>query len=286
MTVRVGTSGWSYAHWRGGAFYPAGLSPRRELTHASGLFPTLEINRSFYALLTPASCIAWRAQTPDDFVFALKGSSFITHSKKLRDVETALANFFASGPLAFGPKLGPIVWQLPERLAFDEARLDAFFTLLPKNTHTAAALARKHDARVKHGAHLNPGPLRVLRHGIEPRHESFLSPAFARLARRHRIAIAVADSARWPRIEEVTADFVYVRLHGSAQTYASAYTPDELSAWDGKIRSWLRGDDPPDARRLTRLKPLRVRDVYVYFDNDLSAHAPRDARALMALLER
>ena len=284
MAIRIGLSGWSYPHWRGGAYYPAGLPIKRELAHVSSQFSSLEINRSFYALLTPASCAAWRDATPRSFVFALKGSSFITHSKKLRGVDTALANFFAAGPLALGPKLGPIVWQLPERLKFDAERLAAFFALLPRTTAEAAMLAAQHDDRLKRGVHLEIDRPRKLRHAIEPRHASFLVPEFAQLARKHRVAIAVADSASWPRIEEVTADFVYVRLHGGAQTYASAYTPDEITAWAGKIRSWLASETPPEANRLTDAKPPKVRDVYVYFDNDGSAHAPRDAAALMEKL--
>jgi len=284
MVVRIVTSGWSYPHWRGGPFYPAGLAQKRELSHASSVFPTLEINRSFYSLLTPKSCLAWRDDTPPGFVFALKGSSFITHSKKLRDVETALANFFASGPLALGDKLGPIVWQLPERLAFDPERLAAFFALLPRTTHDAAKLAERHDDRVKRGAYLDPGPKRRLRHAIEPRHASFLVPAFAALARAHRVAIAIADSASWPCIEEVTTDFLYLRLHGGVQTYASAYGPEALAGWAHKLRSWLAGETPEGARRIADGRPPKPRDAYVYFDNDMSAHAPRDACTLMSML--
>ena len=279
MAVWIGTSGWSYPHWRG-TFYPPGLPPRHELAHASQLFSSLEINRSFYSLLTPASCAAWHAATPDGFVFALKGSRFITHNKKLRDVETALANFFASGPLALGSKLGPFVWQLPATLAFDEARLAAFMRALPRTTVEAARLAQKHDHRLKHGAHLLPGRQRKLRHAIEPRHPSFLVPAFARLARQHQVAIAVADSASWPLIEEITADFMYVRLHGGEHTYASAYDTSELERWAARIQAWTAGRYLEDARRISTARARTVQDVYVYFDNDAHAHAPRNAREL------
>ena len=273
MTLHIGTSGWSYRHWRG-AFYPAGLPARRELEHASSVFSSLEINRSFYSLLTASTCEAWREGTPKRFVFALKGSRFITHAKKLREVETPLANFFASGPLALKEKLGPIVWQLPANLGFDEERLDTFFRQLPRTTDDAARLARGHDARVK-APHLEPGPRRVLRHAIEPRHPSFFAPRFTELARRHRVAIALADSADWPSFEQVTADFMYLRLHGSSErTYASAYDAAALEKWAAKIRAWL---SPSDARP-------RVRSVFVYFDNDMHAHAPRDAEALRARL--
>jgi uncharacterized protein YecE (DUF72 family) len=268
MTVRIGTSGWSYRHWRG-SFYPDGLSPKRELEYAAQQFSSLEVNRSFYSLLTSRACEAWRTATPRGFVFALKGSRFITHAKKLRDVQQSLANFFASGPLALGEKLGPIVWQLPAQLAFDEARLEAFFAALPRTRRQACALAASHDARVKQ-PFVEVTRDGKLRHAIEPRHESFGAPAFAALARRFGIAVAVSDSATFPRFELATADFMYLRLHGAEQTYASAYGERALRPWAAKIRAFLQG-----ARR---------RDVYVYFDNDMHGHAPRDARLLAALI--
>jgi uncharacterized protein YecE (DUF72 family) len=285
MTIRVGTSGWSYPHFRR-VFYPEGLPARRELAFASRAFDSLEINRSFYSLLSPDTYLDWAAQTPERFVFSLKGGNFITHSKKLRDVETPLANFFASGPLALGPKLGPVVWQLPETLAFDEPRVEAFFGLLPRSTQQAAELARKHDHRLKRGAFTGPVRQRRLRHAVEPRHESFLSPAFARLARRHGVAIVVADSAAWPCIEQVTAPFVYLRLHGHEETYRSPYGRAELECWAQRVRCWSEGREPRDARRIDAgpRGPGRPRDVYVYFDNDAHGHAAQNAGELRALL--
>lgn len=285
MGVRIGVSGWSYPHWRG-AFYPDGLPARRQLAYVSGKFRSVEINRSFYSLLTPDSCRDWHAQTPKGFVFALKGSRFITHNKKLRDVEAPLANFFASGPLALKEKLGPIVWQFPQTLVYDEERLSAFLSQLPRTTAQAAALAAKHDHRLKRGAYLEVTRSRRLRHALEPRHESFLVPAFARLARKYNVAIVSADSASWPLIEEVTADFVYLRLHGRERTYASAYSAAELAHWAARVESYGRGKLPDNAQGISSLRvPSRkARDVYVYFDNDGEAHAPRDALALERLL--
>jgi uncharacterized protein YecE (DUF72 family) len=282
VTVRVGTSGWSYPHWRE-VFYPPGLPARRQLAYAAEQLPSLEINRSFYSLLRPASCLDWRESTPSRFVFALKGGRFITHSKKLRDAETALANFFASGPLALGRKLGPIVWQLPPTLRFDVDRLRSFFALLPRTGEQAAELARRHDARVEQ-AYLTAPTRHRMRHAIEPRHPSFMTPAFASLAREFEVAIAVADSAAWPLIEEITTDFMYVRLHGGEQTYASAYGADAIERWAARIEGWLEGRHAPDAVRISPLRPRKVQDVYVYFDNDLQAHAPRDALALATRL--
>jgi len=141
--IRVGISGWTYPPWRK-TFYPVGLPQKRELAHAANLLHTIEINGSFYALQKPASYRKWFAETPDDFMFSVKGGRFITHMKKLRGVETALANFFASGVLALEHKLGPLLWQLPPVLAFEPDRLTAFFELLPRTTVEAARLAARH----------------------------------------------------------------------------------------------------------------------------------------------
>jgi uncharacterized protein YecE (DUF72 family) len=285
VSVHISVSGWSYPHWRG-AFYPEKLAASRQLSFVSEQFDSVEVNRSFYALLTPDACRSWYEQTPKGFLFTLKGSRFITHMKKLRNVDTALANFFASGPLALHEKLGPIVWQLPAALAFDEARVAEFLAQLPRTNVEAAALAERHDDRLKRGAYLVPGKLRRLRHALEPRHESFQVPAFARLARKHGVAIVAADSAGWPLIEEVTADFVYLRLHGHEHTYTSAYSEPALARWARHIAQYRSGQLPVDAQRISTLRPLvrKQRDVFVYFDNDGHAHAPRDALALRSLL--
>ena len=147
MTTRVGISGWRYAGWRGD-FYPPGLVQRRELEYAASRLTSIEVNGSFYSLQRPTSYAAWRAETPDDFVFAVKGPRYVTHLKRLSDVGTALANFFASGVLGLGPKLGPVLWQLPENLTFDADVLDAFLARLPRTTGAAAELACRHDDKV------------------------------------------------------------------------------------------------------------------------------------------
>lgn len=269
-TVRIGISGWRYAGWRG-VFYPPGLPQREELAYASRRLDTIEINGSFYSLQRPSSYRRWRDETPDGFVFAVKGSRFVTHDKKLRDCEGPLANFFASGPLALGPKLGPILWQLPPQLAFDAGRLRDFFALLPRTTAAAAALARRHDARLRHGAHVETDADRPLRYALEVRHPTFDDPAFLRLLRAAGVALCIADSAgRWPYLEAVTGDFVYVRLHGNKRLYVSGYGSAALEAWAARIGAWR------DAGR----------DVYVYFDNDVKVRAPFDALNLAARLGR
>jgi uncharacterized protein YecE (DUF72 family) len=283
--TRIGISGWSYDDWRG-VFYPADLPRRRQLEYASRRFNSIEINGSFYALQRPESYRSWYEQTPDDFVFAVKGNRFITHNKKLKDVETPLANFLASGVLLLKEKLGPIVWQLPANLRFDAGRLEGFLHLLPADTESAACLARRHDSRVKGRCWTTTDANRRLRHVLEVRHAGFLVPEFVRLLRASGVALAFADSADWPYTEEISAGFVYLRLHGAAQTYASNYSERELTRWTERIRMWRSGKEPSDAERITDREPPRRqrRDVYIYFDNDRHAYAPRNALRLAELL--
>ena len=284
--VRIGISGWRYAPWRG-VFYPPGLAQRRELEFASRMLPTIEINGSFYSLQRPASYVEWHDQTPDDFVFALKGSRYITHMLKLNDVATPLANFFASGILGLKAKLGPILWQFPPQLGFDAARFESFFALLPHDTEAARALARRHDGRLDGRAALEIDTPRALRHAVEIRHPSFVDPAFVALLRRHRIALVVADTAgRWPLLEDLTADFVYLRLHGDQELYASGYSDAALDRWAARIDAWRRGAQVADARLASPRAAARRarRDVFCYFDNDVKVHAPYDAASLAARL--
>ncbi|MBD3237092.1 MAG: DUF72 domain-containing protein [Candidatus Eisenbacteria bacterium] len=281
--IRIGVSGWNYDSWRG-AFYPTGLPRSRQLEEIGRRFSSVEINGSFYALLKPETYRTWHAATPRDFVFAVKGSRFITHNKKLRDARTPLANFLASGVLALGEKLGPIVWQLPERLAYDRERLERFLDLLPHDHRAAARLARRHDRRLKGRSSFAVERNHRLRHALEVRNESYFHSEFVGLLRRAGVALVCSDSADWPRRTELTAGFVYVRLHGSRTTYASRYPDAELADWARRIRSWRAGRQLRDAERITRRAPPRrkSRDVYVYFDNDRHAHAPRDAQQLIA----
>jgi uncharacterized protein YecE (DUF72 family) len=280
--VWIGTSGWRYPPWRG-TFYPAGLAQRRELEFLSRRVSSIEINGSFYSLQRPESYRAWAAETPEDFAFSLKGGRFITHLKQLRDVETPLANFFASGVLALGPKLGPVLWQLPPRMRFDPDRLARFLDLLPRSTGAAAELGARHDARLDGRAFLLPDADRPLRHALEVRHPSFCHIELVELLRARDVALVVADTAgTWPHLEDVTSGFVYVRLHGDTELYTSGYTPDALDAWAAKVRAWRAGDAPTGEFTVAaagRREPLG-RDVFVYFDNDVKVHAPFDAIAL------
>ena len=278
----IGISGWRYAPWRGD-FYPDGLPQKDELAYAAARFNTIELNGSFYSLQLPRSYARWYSEAPAGFVFAIKGSRYITHMLRLRGVDTALANLFASGLFELREKLGPFLWQLPPTLPFDPERLAAFFELLPRTGAQAADLARRHDARVRGRASLDVDPGLRLRHALEVRHPSFAVPELVDLLRRHRVALVVADTAgKWPLLEDVTADFVYVRLHGDKKLYESGYTRRALDGWAGKVLAWMNGGSAPTARTVGHKPPASRahRDVYVYFDNDIKVHAPYDALTL------
>jgi uncharacterized protein YecE (DUF72 family) len=292
IELRIGISGWRYAGWRG-RFYPKDLPQRRELEFAASTFNSVEINGSFYSLQLPSSYRRWYEATPPDFLFSVKGARFITHMKKLRDIATPLANFFASGVLALAEKLGPILWQLPPNFGWNKERLDHFFALLPRHTRAAAHLARKHDRKLKARAFLKVDISRPLRYAIEVRHPNFLTPEFFELLRKHNIAFVFADTAgKWPYTEDLTADFVYTRLHGAEQLYVSGYTDAALDWWADRISHWREGEQPRDARLIAPRKigaassrdgsagnrqARSQRDVFVYFDNDAKVHAPFDA---------
>jgi uncharacterized protein YecE (DUF72 family) len=278
----IGISGWRYAPWRG-TFYPEDLAQKNELAYASRQVNSIEINGSFYSLQTAKSYQAWYDATPGDFVFSVKGGRYITHLRRLRDIEKPLANFFASGVLALGEKLGPILWQFPPNFQWDEEKFNRFFELLPRDTKAAAILARKHDGMVKKPLVKVEGN-RELRHAMEVRHESFKNQAFIDLLRQNNIAVVVADTAgKWPLMEDVTADFVYVRLHGDEQIYVSGYTDEALDVWGKKVKGWLKGGEAAGAQRVGKKAVRRKggREVYVYFDNDVKVRAPVDARGLM-----
>jgi uncharacterized protein YecE (DUF72 family) len=280
--ARIGISGWRYAPWRG-VFYPQRLPQRLELAFASRMLPSIELNGSFYSLQRPESYQAWHDETPEDFVFAVKGSRYITHMLRLKEVRTALANFLASGLFALRSKLGPILWQFPPSLAYEPERLEDFFSLLPRDTHAALALARRHDSRLDGRSWLKRSAERPLRHAVEVRHPSFVDPGFVAMLRRHKIALVVADTAgRWPLVEDLTADFVYLRLHGDKELYASGYGDAALDRWAERIDAWRHGRQVDDARTASpRAASRRARrDVFCYFDNDVKVHAPYDAANL------
>jgi uncharacterized protein YecE (DUF72 family) len=283
--IRIGISGWRYTPWRG-VFYPESLPQRLELAYASRLLPTIEINGSFYSLQRPEYYAQWFQETPPDFEFALKGPRFITHMKRLKDVRAPLANFFASGVFNLRDKLGPVLWQFPPQMRFDRERFAAFLELLPTDTEAALRLARGRDARLKGRARLAIDAVRPLRHAMEIRHESFLDPEFVALLRAHNVALVVAETAqRFPMPQDITADFVYVRLHGDKQLYQSGYSDRALDRWAERLRAWHSGDDIEGNKILEMRKSSTPRDVYCYFDNtDVKLRAPVDAQTLLRKL--
>jgi uncharacterized protein YecE (DUF72 family) len=283
MTIRVGISGWTYPPWRG-VFYPKGLVQKEELSYAASQFRTIEINGTFYALQKPESYAAWAEATPEDFVFSVKGSRYITHIRRLQEPRALLANFLASGLLRLGAKLGPILWQMPPNFQFDAARLQPFLAALPHDTEHAAALAREHDSRLDNRDWTDPGGHRAVRHAMEIRHESFRDSAFIDLLRKYKVALVCADTEAWPRLADVTADFIYCRLHGAEELYASGYDAKAIDAWAGRARTWSAGGTPEDLDRLAKPAAHKKRDVFVYFDNDIKVRAPHDAKALDVLV--
>jgi uncharacterized protein YecE (DUF72 family) len=279
--IHIGISGWRYKGWRG-VFYPDKLPQRRELEFASRQFDTIELNGSFYSLQRPESFSQWHSETPPGFTFAIKGSRYITHMLRLRNVEGPLANFFAQGLLRFGSKLGPILWQFPPNFQFDAERLESFFALLPRTRKQAAELARKHDDRMIDRSWFLVQRDAALRHAIEIRHESFVNQNFTRLLRRYGVGLVVADTVEWPLLMDLTSSFVYCRLHGSQELYASGYDADALDIWARRVVTWAEGGEVYDGRRASQhdAPKRKRRDVFVYFDNDMKVRAPYDAAQL------
>jgi uncharacterized protein YecE (DUF72 family) len=244
--VRVGIGGWVFPPWRG-VLYPAGLPQARELSHASRQVTAIEINGTFYGSQKPASFRRWHDETPEDFVFSLKGPRFVTHRRDLATAGPSLDRFFASGVLELGAKLGPILWQFAPFLRFDEAAFAGFLALLPGEI----------DGR-------------VLRHVVEVRHPSFAAPAFPELLRRHRVAVALVDDEKYSMLDDITADFVYARLRRSALDEPAGYSPEALDAWADRAREWRGGG----------------RDCFIYFINGAKIRAPAAAQALIERISR
>lgn len=269
-------AGWVFDEWRGGKFYPKGLKHADELAWASRKVTAIEINATFYKLQDPASFAAWAAATPEDFAFTVKGTQTITHHKRLKDVETPLANFFAAGVLALGKRLGPICWQLPGNFKYDRERLAAFLALLPKTRQAALALARRHDALIP-TPHLNAKGVSGIRHAIEVRHESFAVPEFIADLRRHNVALVVSDTADWPYADQ-TADFTYCRLQGAPG--ADRYTPKALAGWADRLAA-LAGGFPTDLSHVVAATPKAAdRDVFAFFVATDKANAPGNAMSV------
>jgi uncharacterized protein YecE (DUF72 family) len=279
--IRIGISGWRFDGWRG-TFYPEELTQKRELEFASRKLNSIELNGTFYSTQKPQSFQSWRKETPDDFVFSIKGSQFITHIRKLENVEGALANFLAQGMLCLGRKLGPILWQLPPQTSFNAEKIEAFLKLLPHTHKHAAAYASQRDEWMSGRCWLEVEEDLPFRHAMESRHKSFATPEYIELLRKYNVALVVADSVKWPVMMDLTADFVYCRLHGSDKIYPEGYSSEAIDTWAQRIVAWSRGEEVTDGKRIhSEPGPKRdARDVFVYFDDDNKVRAPHDAQSM------
>jgi uncharacterized protein YecE (DUF72 family) len=261
-SIRVGVGGWVFAPWRG-VFYPEKLPQSQELHHASRRLTSIEINGTFYGSQKPASFRRWHDETPEDFVFSLKGPRAVTHRKALADSAQSIEWFFSTGVLELREKLGPILWQFPGYTRFDPALFAAFLELLP---------------------HVIDG--RAIRHAVEVRHASFLTPGFIELLRRHRVAPVLVDGEGHPAIADATCDFVYARLRRCVASCPTGYPPAALDLWAARFRRWSLGGEPEDVeRRHPDPAPEQApRDCFVYFISGAKERAPAAAEALIQRL--
>lgn len=284
-SIHIGMSGWTYEGWRGN-FYPDSLKQKDELSFASRQVSAIEVNGTFYSLFRPSSYLTWYEQTPADFIFSVKGPKYITHVRRLKDFQTPLSNFLASGILALGQKLGPILWQFPPKMKFDPELFEPFLAALPHDMQTAATLGKGHSSWLDGRTYLEVAENHRMRHAIEGRHESFLSPEFVALARKYKVAIVIGDTAgRWPYIEDVTTDFLYLRLHADEIKYPRGYTKAALEHWAARLMAWASGSQPADAVLVTSGQPqVKPRSVYAYFDNDTKETAPLNAVSMISHL--
>jgi len=258
--IRVGIGGWTFEPWRG-TFYPKGLKHAEELGYASRHLTTIEINGTFYRTQSAASFAKWRDETPEDFVFAVKGHRAVVNSRKLAEASEPVDWFFKSGVLELGEKLGPILWQLAPFKKFDAEDLGGFLKLLPRQAGG-----------------------RSLMHVLEVRHESFLVPAFIALLRDHNVAVVYADSDDYPAVADVTADFVYARLQRTAEENETGYDAGALDGWAKCARTWAAGGTPEDLPRIEKKAAAKSRrPVFIYMISGAKVRAPA---AAMALIER
>jgi uncharacterized protein YecE (DUF72 family) len=259
--IRVGIGGWTYEPWRG-VFYPDRLPHARELEYASTHLTSIEVNGTFYRTQTPATFAKWARETPDGFVFSLKGPRYATNRRVLAEAGDSIQRFIDSGIGELGDRLGPLLWQFTPTKKFDAGDFGAFLELLP-----ASIGGRK------------------LRHVVEPRHASFCTPEFVALARRFSVAVVFAEHATYPAIADPTGDFIYARLQKGQDTVKTGYPPKALDAWAKRVRTWASGGTVHDLPLIDSARPAKTkpRDVFVYFIHEGKVRAPA---AAMALIER
>lgn len=258
--IRVGIGGWTYAPWRDN-FYPAKLPHSQELGYASRQLSAIEVNGTYYSSFKPPTFAKWRDETPDGFVLSLKASRFSTNRRVLAEAGESISRFVNSGISELGNKLGPIVWQFMPTKVFDADDFGAFLALLPKSVDGLK-----------------------LRHVLDVRHPSFMSPDYLKLARKYQCATVFTDSPDFPSFADLSSDFVYARLMCSDAKLKSGYAPKALDAWAAAAQSWAQGDEPADLPRLAPAKNKGApKDVFVFFINGAKEKAPH---AAMGLLQR
>jgi len=258
--IRVGIGGWTFEPWRG-TFYPAGLPHRRELEHASRQLTSIEINGTFYGSQKPESFAKWHDETPDDFVFALKGPRYATNRRVLAEAGPSVERFMTGGLLELKDKLGPINWQFAATKKFDPEDFEGFLKLLPKSVEG-----------------------RAIRHAVEVRHDSFRTPEFVDLARAHGVAVITAADSDYPQIADPTADFVYARIMGAREAEATGYAAAELDAWAERARIWASGGVPDGLATVGEPPRANGRDVFLYVISGFKVRNPAAARALIERL--
>jgi uncharacterized protein YecE (DUF72 family) len=262
--IRIGVGGWTFAPWRG-VFYPDGLAQKQELAYASRRLTAIEINATYYGSQKPESWRKWASETPDDFVFSLKGSRFTTNRRVLAEAGESIDRFFDQGLLELGDKLGPVLWQFAPTKRFDEADFGAFLERLP----------RRIDGR-------------AIRHCVEVRHDSFRCPAFAALMRRFDTPVVFADHQTYPALADVAGDFVYARLQTGSDAVETAYPPAALDAWARRLATWAEGGRPGDlpAADPAHAAPKTPREVFAFIIHEGKVRAPAGAMALIERLQR
>lgn len=257
--IHIGIGGWVFEPWRG-VFYPDKLSQKRELEYAASKLTSIEVNGTYYGSQKPESFAKWRAETPDGFVFALKGSRFCTNRRVLAEAGPSVEKFVTSGLSELKEKLGPINWQFMATKAFDPVDFEAFLQLLPKEVDGIK-----------------------LRHAVEVRHPSFRSPDFVGLLREYGVAAITSSDSDFPQIADVTAPFVYARIMGTKEAEALGYPAKQLDAWAGRAKDWAKGGAPDDLELVAPAAEKTPRDVFLYV---ISGDKVRNPAAAMALIER
>ncbi|MBI1774861.1 MAG: DUF72 domain-containing protein [Proteobacteria bacterium] len=261
-TIRVGIGGWNFEPWRG-VFYPPGLAQKKELDYASRQLTSIEINATYYGSQKQESFERWRQETPEGFVFAVKGTRFATNRRVLGEAGQSIERFFKSGVLELKEKLGPINWQFHPAKKFEAADFESFLKLLPKSVEG-----------------------RSIRHVVEVRHESFRAPEFVALLREYGVAAVLTDKDDFPEIADVTAAFVYARLQRASEAVETGYPRADLGRWAARARTWSAGGLPDDLKLLgpPPAQPPKPRDVFIYMINGFKPKAPAAAMALIQLL--